>query len=280
MAQLPASLQTLATELQDRILDFCDWPTLVNILRIGKYWYWLAHPRVADPDTRRRFLYAYERSVENVDWEALPWSAAPTALAFPPEKLYRFGKRLYVCHVCEKLRRPRAFARGQLGGGMGKKRVCLDCGVGGSSPVYFPGSTVVVFSAGLGWRDATLCKQCMVWCQGEYCMKEKRCAQCVEQRSRVGISKSATEFDKPESALKLAALDHCGEWFALPPENHLGRFVKLMASVVSCGGKWFFSRPAYYRKLQIIRDKHPPIQRLSRPPTTVIMQRLVSQSLR
>jgi len=248
MALAPASLQNLPIELKDRILDFCDWPSLVNIICVSKLLYCLGHPRVANSEARRKFLYAYERSEENADWASLSIDA-DAFRALRPEQQYRHPKKLYVCSVCEKLKRARAFAKGQLRGGMGKKRFCLECGTDGVPAKYVPGSTVIVFSDALRWRDATLCRQCKLWCHGEFCMKEKLCSQCVVHRSRRIDSKDS---DRPESRFKLAPPLYC----------------------TSCGGKWFFSRPAYYRKLQ---GAQPPVQR---PYTTLIMQLLVSQSER
>src|SRR6266536_6492278 len=128
-------METLPTELKALIISFCDFPTHITLLCVNSEFNSLTHPYTSSLSARRQFLLSYESSTLNRIYK-LPKDARQTITWHEQHQAIWQSKRLYICFLCNKLRKPEKFARGQCWRIMleedyseEEKRFCIDCGV-------------------------------------------------------------------------------------------------------------------------------------------------------
>jgi len=162
MSANAANLKSLPNELKKAILDSCDYPSIIKILHVNKFWNSISLSRAKDSERRLEFLIAHEPS-----------------------------STLFICFTCVKLKRGDSFAQGQLASiwwcrhridrnnpQQNMTRFCTDCGVNREPIRYLRGCRIRMSTVPY---DVHMCVRCRKRTYDYYCMKERLCFDCTEE---------------------------------------------------------------------------------------------------
>lgn len=251
-----AIMQTLPPELQMHIISFCDFPTLITLLCVNSRFNVLAQRYTSDAEARTNFLLSYESSDINRNYK-LPGDARQTV---EWHELYSFSwqsKKLYICFLCNKLRRPEKFAQGQCYRMMLspnysslRQRFCIDCGVSRQPRKYLPGSMIrsnLIENGGY----VHLCGDCGIWTTDFYCMKDKKCFSCTEkdleepERHVEGFELLSDQERSNGEPGKLGATDRGVSFPKRNEKNEERSWPRRPPCCRSCGGHWRYT-PTYF----------------------------------
>ena len=269
----------LPVELQDHVLSFLDYPNLINILTVNKYFHHLAKDQslLRDPEVQIQFLLQQEEALENTN--------APFSATFPGDN-WRWPnhspRKSYICFFCKKLKPLRKFAHGQCyrmtidqNYSQTRKRWCLECGVKDLTPKeggqggrkYIPGA--MINSVDHGYK-LHLCGGCGLWSREFFCMNDKLCFPCTE-RDLKEPEKFVRGYQKEpriQGSSNICTLDDellklCGVW-----EELLARFrideetwPRLPPCCRKCGGMWRFHPDAFGWKYEPELQRRPNTKR-------------------
>jgi len=263
MSTTPFPFLKLPVELQELVLSFIDYPTIITILTVNKYIHHLAKEQniLRDPAQRIFFLLSLENAPENIN--------APHSPTFPDDD-WRWPnhspRKMYICFLCNKMKPLRKFAHGQCFRMMldddysqRRKRFCLKCGVGNCEPgglisksrKYVPGA--MMNSVDHGYM-VHLCGGCGQWSDEFFCMKDKLCFPCTEidleepEKYVRGYQEGPRKLD---SAAAPTADDElmkkCGVWEELLARFRLDEetWPRRPPCCRRCGGRWRFNPRAF-----------------------------------
>jgi hypothetical protein len=238
-----ATLITLPVELKSLIFSFCDYPTIVTLLRVNSHLHTLVLPIASNHGFRLQFILDYEASPSNRIY-TLPIDARQTVDWHEDHQALWRSRKMYICFVCEKLRLPEKFAQGQCWRMMlredyssWKNRFCIDCGI--KTRRYTPGSMIQCY--GLKYRSL-LCGGCWKWTPEFYCMREKMCFLCTEKTLQAEDAERFVEgFDDGAGTTGEA-------WFAMTVTDkikHSNGCPTRPPCCRSCGDVWRYSPSAF-----------------------------------
>ncbi|RDW72807.1 hypothetical protein BP6252_06714 [Coleophoma cylindrospora] len=250
-----ATITSLPAELKSEIVSHCEFPTIVTLLRVNTEFHSLTLPTASDSSIRLQFLLDYESSPLNRIYE-LPKLARQTIAWHEQHQSMWQSKHLYICFLCNKLRRPEKFAQGQCYRMMlpenyssQRKRFCIDCGTTATVTMprkYVPGAMITCSERGYG---VLLCGDCGLWTPDFYCMSEKKCFECTEK----GLSQDSERFVEGGLNEDGARLQNPEDAFADVPEvdrnqgvissvkNQMMNCPKRPPYCRSCGGHWRYT---------------------------------------